>query len=120
MSDVDCDGMSDGDIAVVNDWLDFFADAGIPPNAAAQYAINFADQRIPLEKTILVDLSNDELKELGVDLLGDRLAIKNHAKVVYYLSRRLFIICLRRIKIKVEKNDDHCLDHELLPVQNRK
>ena len=70
--------MSDGDIEVVNEWLDF-------SNGAAQYAINFADQRIPLGKTILLDLSNDELKELGVDLHGDRLAIKNHANVAYYL-----------------------------------
>merc|ERR1711953_914424 len=88
-SDFDCltglkmsddENMSDGDIEVVNDWLDFFADAGIPPNAAAQYALNFSDQRIPMDKSILGELSNEELKELGVELLGDRLAIKNYAK----------------------------------------
>ena len=77
----DDENMSDGDIEVVNDWLDFFADAGIPPNAAAQYALNFSDQRIPMDKSILGELSNEELKELGVELLGDRLAIKNYAKV---------------------------------------
>ena len=31
-------------------WLDFFADAGIPPSAAAQYSVAFADERIPLDK----------------------------------------------------------------------
>ena len=57
------------------------ADAGIPPNAAAQYAVNFADQRIPRDKEIITELSSDEWRDLGVELLGDRLALKNFAKV---------------------------------------
>lgn len=54
---------------------------GIPPQPAAQYAVNFAEQRIPLDRNIIGDLSHEELKELGVDTLGDRLAIRNAAKV---------------------------------------
>jgi|ERR1711973_104294 len=82
-SDFDClTDMSDSeeDLDCVNWWLDFMADAGIPPNAAAQYAVNFADQRIPRDKEIITELSSDEWRDLGVELLGDRLALKNFAK----------------------------------------
>ena len=72
---------SEEELDTINWWLDFFADAGIPPNAAALFAVNFAEHRIPREWEIINDLSNDEWKELGVDLLGDRLSLKNYAKV---------------------------------------
>ena len=81
------DSEPEGDYETINQWLDYFADAGIPPNAAAQYAINFSEQRIPLERAIIAELSNEELKELGVELLGDRLAIKNCAKVQLFSSQ---------------------------------
>merc|ERR1711917_1327 len=71
---------NDENLEVMNQWLDFFADAGIPPSDAAQYAINFSEQRIPMDKSIIVELGHGELKELGVDLLGDRLAILKCAK----------------------------------------
>ena len=78
---------SEEDLDCVNWWLDFMADAGIPPNAAAQYAVKFVDQRIPRDKEIITDhlvnlhLSSDDWRDLGVELLGDRLALKNFAKV---------------------------------------
>jgi len=71
---------NDENLEVMNQWLDFFADAGIPPSDAAQYAINFSEQRIPMDKSIIIELGHGELKELGVDLLGDRLAILKCAK----------------------------------------
>jgi len=80
------DSENDENLEVMNQWLDFFADAGIPPSDAAQYAINFSEQRIPMDKSIIVELGHGELKELGVDLLGDRLAILKCAKVAYKLD----------------------------------
>jgi len=74
------DSENDENLEVMNQWLDFFADAGIPPSDAAQYAINFSEQRIPMDKSIIIELGHGELKELGVDLLGDRLAILKCAK----------------------------------------
>lgn len=71
---------SEEELDTINWWLDFFADAGIPPNAAAQFAVNFSEHRIPKEREIINDLSNEEWKELGVELLGDRLALKTFAK----------------------------------------
>lgn len=52
----------------------------------SKYAINFSEQRIPMDKSIIVELGHGELKELGVDLLGDRLAILKCAKVAYKLD----------------------------------
>lgn len=68
------------DFEAINWWLDFFADAGIPPNSAAQFAVNFSEHRIPKEREIINELSIEEWRELGVDLLGDRLTLKNFAK----------------------------------------
>ena len=64
----------------INWWLDFFADAGIPPNSAAEYAVAFAEQRIPQEYEIILELGKEEWHELGVTVLGDRLAMKTLAK----------------------------------------
>jgi len=68
------------DFEAINWWLDFFADAGIPPNSAAQFAVNFSEHRIPKEREIINELSIEEWRELGVELLGDRLTLKNFAK----------------------------------------
>lgn len=53
---------TDENYAQINQWLDYFADAQIPPQAAAQYAVNFAEQRIPLDRAIIAQLAHDELK----------------------------------------------------------
>ena len=71
---------SEEGMSSINWWLDFFADAGIPPTSAAEYAVSFAEQRIPQEYEIILELGTDEWRELGVTVLGDRLAMKNLAK----------------------------------------
>lgn len=75
MSESEDEGME-----TINWWLDFFADAGIPPTSAAEYAVSFAEQRIPKEYEIILELGLEEWRELGVTILGDRLAMKTFAK----------------------------------------
>lgn len=53
-------------------------EAGIPPAAAANYAIIFTDNRI--QKHMLLDLNKEYLKDMGVNILGDIIAILKHAK----------------------------------------
>jgi len=59
-------------------WISFFVEAGIPPAAAANYAIIFTDNRI--QKHMLLDLNKEYLKDMGVNILGDIIAILKHAK----------------------------------------
>jgi len=59
-------------------WISFFVEAGIPPAAAANYAIIFTDNRI--QKHMLLDLNKEYLKDMGVTVLGDIIAILKHAK----------------------------------------
>jgi len=73
-------GEESNSMSSINWWLDFFADAGIPPNSAAEYAVAFAEQRIPQDYEIILELGKEEWQELGVTVLGDRLAMKNLAK----------------------------------------
>jgi len=73
-------GEESNPMSSINWWLDFFADAGIPPNSAAEYAVAFAEQRIPQDYEIILELGKEEWQELGVTVLGDRLAMKNLAK----------------------------------------
>lgn len=73
-------GEESSPMSSINWWLDFFADAGIPPNSAAEYAVAFAEQRIPQEYEIILELGREEWHELGVTVLGDRLAMKTLAK----------------------------------------
>ena len=49
-----------------------------------------------MDKSIIVELGHGELKELGVDLLGDRLAILKCAKVFHNLKNT--INCYNQIK----------------------
>ena len=49
-----------------------------------------------MDKSIIVELGHGELKELGVDLLGDRLAILKCAKVFHKLKNT--INCYYQIK----------------------
>lgn len=59
-------------------WISFFVEAGIPPAAAANYAIIFTENRI--QKHMLLDLNKEYLKDMGVNILGDIIAILKHAK----------------------------------------
>jgi len=101
----DSESSTDENYAQINQWLDYFADAGIPPQPAAQYAVNFAEQRIPLDRAIISELGHDELKELGVDLLGDRLSIKNAAKKERKAPKRKKIEKIRTEKKKPEDDE---------------
>ena len=69
-------------------WISFFVEAGIPPAAAANYAIIFTDNRI--QKHMLLDLNKEYLKDMGVNVLGDIIAILKHSK--RYHEKVIFLI----------------------------
>lgn len=64
-----------------SEWIQFFKEAGIPPGPAVNYAITFVDNRI--QKNMLMDLTKEILHELGIDVVGDAIAILKHARVAY-------------------------------------
>lgn len=59
-------------------WTQFFKACNLPSAVAVTYATNFVRQRI--QPAMLKDLSKVELKELGVETVGDQLAILKHIK----------------------------------------
>uniref|UniRef100_A0AC34Q2Q0 SAM domain-containing protein n=1 Tax=Panagrolaimus sp. JU765 TaxID=591449 RepID=A0AC34Q2Q0_9BILA len=59
-------------------WTHFFKACHLPSAVAATYATNFVRERI--QPAMLKDLSKAELKELGVETVGDQLAILKHIK----------------------------------------
>jgi len=61
-------------------WVEFFTEARIPPGAAKQYAKAFDDNRISMD--MLMDLNKDYLRDMGITILGDIIAILKHAKQV--------------------------------------
>lgn len=68
-------------------WIKFFLDAGIPSFASSKYATIFYENRI--QSNMLMDLDKDILKEMGISVIGDIIAILKHAKDV---SREVTII----------------------------
>ncbi|KAL5233255.1 hypothetical protein ACI65C_000665 [Semiaphis heraclei] len=62
-------------------WAKFFSDAGIPSFASSKYATIFYENRI--QSNMLMDLDKDILKEMGITVVGDIIAILKHAKDVY-------------------------------------
>nr|XP_041569259.1 uncharacterized protein C19orf47 homolog isoform X1 [Taeniopygia guttata] len=64
-----------------SEWLRFFEDAGIPPGPALGYAVAFVDNRI--HKDMLLELTKELMKDLGVTAVGDVIAILRHARLVH-------------------------------------
>lgn len=71
-------------------WIKFFMDTGIPSYASSKYALIFYENRI--QSNMLMDLDKDILKEMGITVIGDIIAILKHAKDVY---REVIIIFIQ-------------------------
>ena len=62
-------------------WINFFKEAGIPAGDAANYAVVFTDNR--MTRAMLMDLTKEYLKDMGISILGDVISILKHAKTVF-------------------------------------
>ncbi|XP_072165015.1 uncharacterized protein [Diadema setosum] len=67
----------------MSEWIRFFTAAGIPPGPAAKYAVVFLDNRI--QKSMLMDLTKEYLKEMGIGIMGDVIAILKYAKTAHVM-----------------------------------
>ncbi|XP_048736588.2 uncharacterized protein C19orf47-like [Ostrea edulis] len=67
-------------------WIKFFTECGIPAGDATSYAIIFTDNRI--QKDMLMDLTKEYLKDMGITVLGDVIGILKHAKEVHSQNAR--------------------------------
>ncbi|XP_064593619.1 uncharacterized protein C19orf47 homolog [Zonotrichia leucophrys gambelii] len=103
-----------------SEWLRFFEDAGIPPGPALGYAVAFVDNRI--HKNMLLDLTRELMKELGITVVGDVIAILRHAKVVHRQEMcRAASQSLQPEPAGGSRRDplDHQWDHEQDPDRDR-
>uniref|UniRef100_A0A1B6DTV2 SAM domain-containing protein n=1 Tax=Clastoptera arizonana TaxID=38151 RepID=A0A1B6DTV2_9HEMI len=64
---------------MMGDWIQFFKEAGLV-NSAQKYAHIFKENNI--RKDLLLELNKEYLKDMGITLLGDIIAILKHAKIV--------------------------------------
>ncbi|KAJ8674867.1 hypothetical protein QAD02_010653 [Eretmocerus hayati] len=61
-------------------WVKFFKSAGFPSDVATRHALVFSNNRI--KPDMLPDLDKPSLKEMGITLMGDMIAILRYAKKV--------------------------------------
>ncbi|KAK0161311.1 hypothetical protein PV327_009795 [Microctonus hyperodae] len=61
-------------------WVKFFTGAGFPLDVATKHAVVFSNNRI--KPDMLPDLDKPSLKEMGITLMGDMIAILRYAKKV--------------------------------------
>ncbi|XP_015605611.1 uncharacterized protein C19orf47 isoform X1 [Cephus cinctus] len=61
-------------------WVKFFKGAGFPQDVATKHAVVFSNNRI--KPDMLPDLDKPSLKEMGIMLMGDMIAILRYAKKV--------------------------------------
>ncbi|XP_049857516.1 uncharacterized protein LOC126338486 isoform X3 [Schistocerca gregaria] len=95
------------DDTTVDEWMNFFRDAGIPPNVSASYASSFCQNRIHLN--MVLELNRDLLKELGVNLIGDAIAILRHAKSFHEKNVRQKILDIMSSECQKEhKKTEEC------------
>ncbi|XP_049791017.1 uncharacterized protein LOC126198598 isoform X2 [Schistocerca nitens] len=95
------------DDTTVDEWMNFFRDAGIPPNVSASYASSFCQNRIHLN--MVLELNRDLLKELGVNLIGDAIAILRHAKSFHEQNVRQKILGIMSSECQKEhKKPEEC------------
>ncbi|VDP95535.1 unnamed protein product, partial [Echinostoma caproni] len=61
-------------------WIDFFESAGVPPTVRKTYAQIFVDHRIT--DSVVADLEKDHLKDMGITVVGDIIAILKQCKKI--------------------------------------